>query len=164
MVSLTAIAAVSQNGVISSDGEIPWDIPEDKEHYRKTIQGSPVVMGRNTFDGSGAKTDCLNVVLSRNPPPHSPANVRFVESVEQAITCFDEVGVEHAYNVGGGAIYNAFLPHMNKLLISEIAAHYEGDVFFPYIDATEWEEKTRMPYEEFDIVLYERAQQTVRVS
>ncbi|HXI58163.1 MAG TPA: dihydrofolate reductase, partial [Polyangia bacterium] len=32
--ALTLIAAVSRNGVIGRGGQLPWDLPEDRAHFR----------------------------------------------------------------------------------------------------------------------------------
>ncbi len=49
-IDLTAIVAVAENGVIGRDGEMPWHIPEDLEHFREKTMGHPVIMGRVTYE------------------------------------------------------------------------------------------------------------------
>ena len=50
---LALIAAVARNGVIGRDGKLPWHLPEDLRHFRRTTTGGVVVMGRRTFDSIG---------------------------------------------------------------------------------------------------------------
>lgn len=47
---LSIIAAVSKNGVIGKNGELPWYLPEDLKHFRKLTEGHTVLMGRKTFE------------------------------------------------------------------------------------------------------------------
>ena len=46
---LALIAAASANGVIGSDGKIPWYIPEDLAYFKQLTAGHTVIMGRKTF-------------------------------------------------------------------------------------------------------------------
>ena len=47
---LALIAAVARNGVIGRADAIPWRLPEDLRHFRRTTLGCPVIMGRRTWD------------------------------------------------------------------------------------------------------------------
>ena len=47
---IALIAAVARNGVIGADGRIPWDIPEDRKHFKELTMGHVLVMGRRTFE------------------------------------------------------------------------------------------------------------------
>ena len=49
---ISLIAAVSHNGIIGVDGKIPWNIPEDLNHFKKLTMNGVVIMGRNTFQSS----------------------------------------------------------------------------------------------------------------
>jgi dihydrofolate reductase len=40
------ISAVAQNGVIGkSNGEMPWHVKEEFQHFKQTTLGSPIIMG-----------------------------------------------------------------------------------------------------------------------
>ena len=45
---LCLIAAVARNGVIGRADALPWHLPEDLQHFRRTTAGAPVIMGRRT--------------------------------------------------------------------------------------------------------------------
>ena len=49
------IAAVSVDGVIGIDNEIPWRIPEDFKHFRNTTMGNMLLVGYNTYKTLPAK-------------------------------------------------------------------------------------------------------------
>ena len=42
------IWAQARGGVIGAGGTMPWHLPEDLKHFKRTTSGSPVVMGRRT--------------------------------------------------------------------------------------------------------------------
>ena len=48
------ISAIAQNGVIGrSNGEMPWHVKEEFQHFKKTTLGFPILMGRKTFETLG---------------------------------------------------------------------------------------------------------------
>ena len=51
--SITLVAAVARNGVIGSDGGLPWRLPADLRHFKELTLGHPMIMGRKTFDSIG---------------------------------------------------------------------------------------------------------------
>jgi len=44
------IWAEARGGVIGRDGGMPWHVPEDLAHFKQVTFGSPVIMGRKTWD------------------------------------------------------------------------------------------------------------------
>jgi dihydrofolate reductase len=65
------IWAQARGGVIGADGTMPWHLPEDMKHFRRTTRGAAVVMGRRTWESFPPRFRPLpgrtNVVLSRDP-------------------------------------------------------------------------------------------------
>src|SRR5580700_8182468 len=49
MMEIVLIVAVADNGVIGSDGAIPWRLKTDQQRLKAMTMGMPVVMGRKTF-------------------------------------------------------------------------------------------------------------------
>ncbi|WP_096393951.1 dihydrofolate reductase [Halorubrum trapanicum] len=48
---LVSVAALAENRVIGNEGEVPWPhIEADVRQYRERVAGSPVILGRRTFD------------------------------------------------------------------------------------------------------------------
>lgn len=61
------VAAVAQNGVIGSDGTIPWHSREDMQYFKSLTMGSPIIMGRKTYESLGKPLKGrLNIVISRH--------------------------------------------------------------------------------------------------
>ena len=57
-------------------------------------------------------------------------------SVEQAIACAGDV--DEIMVIGGGKIYELFLPIANRIYLTRVDAHIEGDTFFPTLDTKSW--------------------------
>lgn len=51
--NIAMIAAMAKNRVIGREGKIPWDLPEDREHFKQLTMGHVVVMGRHTYEEIG---------------------------------------------------------------------------------------------------------------
>jgi dihydrofolate reductase len=131
-VKLHLIFARAANGVIGKHNTIPWHLPEDMAHFKRTTLGCPVIMGRKTWDSLPAKfrplPGRLNVVVTRQPdwqaqgalPAHSLA-----EAIALCATSSD------AWVIGGAEIYAQALPVASTAVVTEIAANFEGDAFAP---------------------------------
>lgn len=126
--------------------------------------GHPVIVGRKTFerivDRLGEPLPGrTNVVLSRSTPD-LPDGVLLANSPAEALAVAIERD-DRVFVIGGGAVYEAFLPIADRLVLTEIHACYEGDTEFPaWPPGDEWRERDRDDYEELSFVIYER--ETVR--
>jgi len=142
---LTIIAAVADNGIIGANGDIPWNHSEDLKHFKETTLGHPVIMGRKTFESiekqvGGPLSDRINIVLSRDSP-NLPETVLLASSIEEALrkARMHTAECEPAFIIGGAEIYQQFLPHADRLLITRIPGEYSGDTYFPDYKDEEWE-------------------------
>ena len=67
------VAAVAANGVIGTDGKLPWRIPEDLRHFKALTLGHPVIMGRKTWESLGRPlAGRENIVVTRTPGYEAP--------------------------------------------------------------------------------------------
>ena len=63
---LTAVAAVSKNLVIGKNNSLPWNIPEDLKRFKTLTSGSPIIMGRKTYESIGRPLpNRTNIVLTQ---------------------------------------------------------------------------------------------------
>ncbi len=154
------VAAVADNGVIGVDGELPWHLPEDFAHFKRTTLGHVVVMGRKTFESMGRPLPRrTNIVVTRQSDWGSEGVVTaasFAEALEEAARHDGDVMV-----IGGGEIYGQALPVADEQVITEVHLSPEGDVRYPEFDRSAWREVRREAHEHdgtrFDIVWLERA-------
>ena len=64
---LAMIVAVARNAVIGKAGDLPWHIPEDLKHFKKTTSGHAIIMGRKTHESIGrALPKRRNIVVTRS--------------------------------------------------------------------------------------------------
>ncbi len=158
--TIALIAAVADNGIIGQDGEMPWHLPADLTHFKKTTMGHPVIMGRRTYESIGAAIGGplpgrTNIVLSRSDP-ELPESVVGVGSIPAALEAAAETETGTVYVIGGATVYEQFLPQADRLVLTELEAVYEGDTAFPEWDRDAWDECDREQRDGFAFVTYER--------
>lgn len=164
--TITLIAAMDQNRVIGSDGNLPWHYPKDLAHFRETTMGHPVIMGRITYEGMVEQTGGPlpgrdNIVLTTgNLKTHAAAdNVYTATSVEDAIEtaaeCQTATDKETIYVAGGASVYEQYLPHADRMILTEIHETYDGDAYFPEWDSDRWDEVDRTTHSDLSFVTYE---------
>lgn len=131
------IAAMAKNRVIGADNQMPWHLPADLGHFKRTTLGKPIVMGRKTYQSIGkALPGRLNIVVSRDQSLKlSDATV--VQTCNQAVETAGQI--EELMVIGGGTIYEYFLPFCHRLYLTEIDLEVAGDTYFPdYSAAADW--------------------------
>lgn len=148
--SISAIVAASQNGVIGNKGEIPWYLPADLVHFKQTTMGHPILMGRKTHESIGrALPGRTNIVITRNADYKAKGCI-VVGSLESAIKEAKKApDNEEIFIIGGAEIYKLAMPLINKLYLTKVHATIEGDKFFEY-DVKEWKEISREEYQADD--------------
>ena len=141
---LHLIFARASNGVIGRDNQLPWHLPEDLAHFKRTTMGSPVIMGRKTWDSLPARFRPLpgrtNIVVTRNPAWLAEGALR-ASSLQEALSLCPAEAAD-AWVIGGAQIYAAALPLAQSAVVTEIAQAFEGDAHAPTF-GPEWLERTR---------------------
>jgi dihydrofolate reductase len=136
------IWAEAHGGVIGADGGMPWHVPEDLAHFKRTTGGAPVVMGRRTWESLPERFRPLpgriNVVLTSDPT-WSVEGAQPAASVEEVLAEHDSLWV-----IGGGAVYAAFLPYADRLVVTDVDVVVEGDTWAPEI-GDGWRRASRTP-------------------
>jgi dihydrofolate reductase len=151
------IAAVSRNGVIGRGGRLPWDLPEDRAHFRRTTMGHAVIMGRRTWDETGAPLPGRrNIVVSRAGVVRDAGiDVAVVPSLEQAIALARTTDPDPMV-IGGEQIFRLALPLATRMVLTELDFDAEGDTRFPAFDRGEWQVVERRPGARATYVTYQR--------
>lgn len=126
---ISLIAAFSINGVIGMDEKIPWYIPGEQKRFRELTIGKTIVMGRKTYESIGKPLPQRNtVVISKNYRFEEP-NCVTVPSIEAALSILRN---EHEiFIAGGGQIYQETISYADKLYLTVIEQHFEGNIYFP---------------------------------
>jgi dihydrofolate reductase len=140
--ALVLVVAMAKNRVIGRGQSIPWDLPEDRKHFRTLTLGHAVIMGRATFDSMGKPLPRRrNIVVSRNPALHIEG-AEVASSLAAAIALARQTDVAPCV-IGGQQIYAEALPLATRIHLTEVDAAPEGDTFFPELDASAWHETER---------------------
>lgn len=158
------IVAWARGGVIGRDGGMPWRLPEDLAHFKRTTLNHPVIMGRRTWESLPPKVRPLpgrrNIVLSTDPG-WSAAGAQRCTSLQEAVAhC---AGDAEVWVIGGARVYEAALPLADRLVVTEIDADIAGDTHFPAWDRQAFVETMRQTHQaaapgglRYDIVVYQR--------
>jgi dihydrofolate reductase len=143
MANLAIVVAVDTRRGIGVNNTLPWHLPEDLAHFKRTTTGHPIIMGRKTFDSIGRPLpNRRNIVITRNPEWRHDG-VETAASLEAARKL---VGDAQAYVIGGAQIFAEALPLTNRLIVTEIDKAFDCDTFFPQIDMRQWKEVARERY------------------
>lgn len=155
--SLILIAAISKNNCIGKNGNVPWHIPEDLEHFKHATIGKTVLMGRKTWESIPLKYRPLpnrkNIVITRQSPYLVPEGVETYATVDEALAAHAN---EDIMVVGGGEIYAQTIDRADVLDITHVDQNVDGDAFFPEINPMVWKDKKREQREGYAFVTYAR--------
>lgn len=133
---ISLIAALAADRVIGMENAMPWHLPADLAWFKRNTLNKPVIMGRNTFESIGRPLPGRhNIVLSSQPG--TDPGVTWVTSLEEALTVAGDA--EEVMVMGGGRVYNQFLPKAHRLYLTHIDAEVGGDTYFPDYEPDEWE-------------------------
>lgn len=128
---LSLIVAMTEERVIGKDNKLPWHLPEDLKRFKKITMGHPIIMGRKTFESIGRPLPGReNIILSRDPA-FRVEGVKTVTSFAQAL---EACKTEEAFVIGGSAVFAEALPMAERIYLTLIHRHFEGDCYFPPID------------------------------
>ena len=155
------IAAIGENGEMGRNNELLWHLPGDLPRFKQITMGSPIIMGRKTFDSIGrALPGRLNIVLTANPDWQADG-ITVANSLEQAIALAGNEKTGKAFVIGGGQIYKLFLSYATALEITEVFDAPIADTFFPNFSGADFREVSRISNQhndlKFDYVTYTRA-------
>lgn len=152
---LTLIAAVAREGAMGLGGQLPWDLPEDRAHFRRTTMGHAVIMGRRTWDETGRPLPGRrNIVISRSGQV-SGVGREVVTSLDEAIALARTTDPS-PFVIGGAQIFAQALPLATRMILTEVDLDVEADTFFPPFDPTEWRVTDRRPGDRATYVTYDR--------
>jgi len=134
---ISIIVAASTNNVIGVRGELPWKISDDLKRFKQLTLGKPIVMGRLTWESIGRPLPGRqNIVITRQ----ADFSAEGCDVVDSPVAALDIAGnAEEVMIIGGGQIYDLFLPKAGRLYVTRVHTEIDGDAFFPAIEADSWE-------------------------
>ena len=138
MKKISIIVAIASNYAIGKDNDLLWHISKDLKRFKEITKSHYIVMGKRTYYSLPTRplpnrtsliiTDVAEEVID---------NCIMAYSIDDAVSKMDSVNEN--FIIGGGSIYNQFMPIANKLYITRVHKDYDADTFFPEISLDEWE-------------------------
>jgi dihydrofolate reductase len=159
MISL--IVAASTNNVIGVQGELPWKLSDDLKRFKALTMGKPIVMGRLTWESIGRPLPGRqNIVITRTSD-FEAAGCDVVSSPAEALRAAGDAA--EIMIIGGGQIYDLFLPKAGRIYLTRVHTAVEGDAYLSELDPGAWKllsEECHQASEknefDFDFRTYER--------
>jgi dihydrofolate reductase len=148
------ISAMANNHVIGSGDGMPWDVPEEYQHFLTATEGQTLIIGRRSFEIFGAtfmSSHCYVITRGRGPLKNASA----VSSLDEAI----ERAREHNTKVfvaGGASIYALAIDLADSMQLSYIKGDFAGDAYFPAFNEVDWNIVRREDRGAYEFVEYTR--------
>lgn len=161
--TISIVAAVSDNDVIGREGRLPWRQSADLKRFKSLTMGHHLLMGRKTFESLAMELPGRTIVVITHDPNFVRDGVLVAHSLDEAI---DLASLDSEVFIGGGSkIFEQGLQRADTMYITRVHAELDGDTLFPeFDDVTEWDlvdvehyeadEKNQYPY---SFLTYERA-------
>lgn len=134
---ISIIVAIAANNAIGKNNDLLWHIADDLKRFRKITSGHPVIMGKRTFESLPRRPlpNRRNIVIT-DIPGETVAGCDMAYSIMDAVSLCNQD--DENFIIGGASIYRQFLPLADRLYITRVHKSFEGDVFFPEIDKSQW--------------------------
>jgi len=141
---VSIVVAISENHAIGKDNKLLWYLPNDLKHFKNITIGHTIIMGRKTYESVGKPLpNRRNIIITRQNMTIEGCEV--VNSIEAALAlCSNEAEV---FIVGGAEIYKQSLSKTDRIYITIVHQHFEGDSYFPEIEGNIWKETEREDHE-----------------
>lgn len=148
---IVLVAALAENAVIGLDGSIPWRIPEDFAHFKRTTLGHTLVMGRSTYDSIGRPLPGRTTIVLTRDPDWAAEGVLVAHGLDAALALAAGLPGD-VMVVGGAQVYAEAMSRADEQVLSLVHQSPDGDTFYPDFDRDEWSEAAREAHDGFDVV------------
>lgn len=128
---ISIIVAHSKNMAIGKDNSLIWHLSDDLKRFKKLTTGHPIIMGRKTYQSIDRPLpNRTNIVITRDMNLEIPGCI-VVHSAIEAIEKAKEFDQGEIFIIGGAEIYKETLPLTDRLYVTKVDMHVDGDAFFP---------------------------------
>lgn len=137
--TLSIIVAMAENRAIGRNGDLIWHNSRDLKQFKKITSGHTVIMGYKTYlslPNQKALPNRRNVILTSRLE-NAPEGFEIAGSIKNALEMVKDE--EEVFVMGGGMVYEQFLPLADRLYLTRIGKSFEADTYFPYVNFDEWE-------------------------
>lgn len=155
------ISAMAADRVIGSGDGMPWDVPQEYQHFLNTTRDATLILGRRSYEIFGPTlTSARCFVVTRHPDrftpsPNATSDGIAVSSLEEAVIRAREFDA-HIYVAGGGQIYQQAIDTADGMLLSVIPGDWSGETYFPSFAADDWHVRLMEDRGSYQLTQYER--------
>ena len=143
--AVSLVAAVARDGGIGHRGGLLVRLPDDLRRFKQITLGTPIVMGRKTWQSIGRPLPGRRNIVVSGDPAFRPDGADAVASIDAALAVAGSTPIVHV--IGGAAIYALALPIADELQLTEIEAQFPADTFFPAWERSRFAEVAREPHQ-----------------
>tara|TARA_B100002051_G_scaffold229694_1_gene226899 strand:- start:42 stop:590 length:549 start_codon:yes stop_codon:yes gene_type:complete len=150
------IVAMNENRIIGDGKNLLWHLPGDLKRLKKITMGSPLIMGRKTWDSIGRPLPGRANIVLTNSVSWSADGAIVVNSFEEAITKADQwININMKINqhiiqkkiflFGGAEIYKIGLEYCDNIEMTKVKFNLKTGIKFPKLNEGDWE-KTKLQH------------------
>jgi dihydrofolate reductase len=134
------VVARAANGVIGKDGTLPWHIPADLKHFKAVTMGTPMIMGRKTFESLPKLLPGRRHIVLTRDRAWAAAGAEIAQEVDEALAL---AGAERVTVIGGAEIFRLLEPMATGVELTQVHADVAGDTYMQGFDPAQWQEVSR---------------------
>ena len=149
---IVLVVARAENGVIGKDGGLPWHLPGDLKRFKALTMGTPMIMGRRTFESLPKLLPGRRHIVVTRDRNWAAEGAEVAHHVEDALALAGEGQVSV---IGGAEIFRLFADRADRIELTEVHGAVEGDTFLPAF-GPEWRKTFREDHGGFSFVTLER--------
>lgn len=149
MNNITMIAAIGKNRELGKNNNLIWHFKEDMKFFRNETMGKPIIMGVKTLQSLPKLLPGRKHIVLTTKKRDLPEEILVVHSIDELLKSIEDY--EEVMVIGGATVYKEMLDYSNKLILTEIDAEAEADVYFPEFDKEKWESEEIAEHEESGI-------------
>ena len=135
---VSLIVAASDNDVIGREGALPWRLPDELRHFKATTMGHHVVVGRKTWQSIGRALPGRTWIVVSRDRAFSAEGAVVVHDFDDAIAHAANAGDDEVFVAGGGDLFRVALPYADRIWLTRVHVHIDGDATFPTLDLDGW--------------------------
>ncbi|MFN2144835.1 MAG: dihydrofolate reductase [Anaerolineales bacterium] len=143
---VSMIVAVSENGVIGREGQIPWDLPADLRNFKRLTMGHHLIVGRKTWESIGRPLPGRTMIVLSRKAGFKAEGCLTAASLPEAIEIAEMAGDAEAFIAGGSRVYEQAIPLADRIYLSRVHANVRGDTLFPEFNEKDWKVSVEVQY------------------
>ena len=153
---IVCIVAMNQNRVIGDGNDLLWHLPGDLKRLKLITMGTPLIMGRKTWDSIGRPLPGrASIVLTKSPSWKAEGAIvanSFESAISKANSWIEinkKIGNKVIQNkiflFGGAQIYEKGLKYCDTIEITKVRFSAVSGSKFPKLKENDWK-KTKLQY------------------